>query len=100
MALEHRAYSEKRNFIRMKINTPVQVKVGAETFLARCKDLSGSGLLLLSERELAPGTEVEIHIDQEGENRLPFRATGHVVRADPVNPSGYILGLALTAIHD
>jgi hypothetical protein len=100
MALEHRAYSEKRNFIRMKINTPVQLKVGAETFVARCKDLSGSGILLQSERELAPGTMVEIHIDQEGENRLPFRATGEVVRSDPVNPAGFILGLQLNAIHD
>jgi PilZ domain len=100
MALEHRAYEEKRNFIRMKINTPVQVQAGAEQFVARCKDLSGSGMLLQSERELPLGTTVEIHIAQEGENRLPFNASAQVVRVDAVNPAGFILGLALKAIHD
>ncbi len=100
MALENRAYSEKRNFIRMKINTPVLIKVGSDSFTARCKDLSGSGLLLQSERELVCGTLVEVNIEQEGENRLPFKATAEVVRCDPVNPNGFILGLSLTAIHD
>jgi len=100
MALEHRAYDEKRSFIRMKINTPVQVQLGGEHFTARCKDLSGSGMLLQSDRELALGAQVEVHIDQEGENRLPFNASAQVVRVDAVNPSGYILGLSIKAIHD
>lgn len=100
MALEHRAYDEKRNFIRMKINTPVQVEIGGERFTARCKDLSASGILLQSDRELALGSQVEIHIAQEGENRLPFDASAQVVRVDAVNPSGYILGLSIKAIHD
>lgn len=100
MALEHRAYSEKRNFIRMKINTPVQVRAGEQTFMARCKDLSGSGMLLQSEQELPMGAQVDIHIDQEGENRLPFNATAQVVRVDPLNPTGFILGLAIKAIQE
>lgn len=100
MALEHRAYDEKRNFIRMKINTPVQVQCGGERFTARCRDLSGSGILLQSDRELTLGTEVEIHIDQEGDNLLPFDASAQVVRVDAMNPSGYILGLSIKAIHD
>ena len=100
MVLENRAYSEKRNFIRMKINTPVEIQAGNEKFTARCKDLSGSGVLIQADRALALGTSVEIFIQQEGEKLLPFRATGEVVRVDPVNPSGYILGLSLNAIHD
>lgn len=100
MVLEQRAYSEKRNFIRMKINAPVEVTAGNEKFTARCKDLSGSGILIQTEQALALGTSVEICIPQEGEKLLPFRASGEVVRVDPVNPSGFILGLALSAIHD
>ncbi len=98
--LEQRAYSEKRNFIRMKINAPVEVTAGSETFTARCKDLSGSGILIQTDRALALGTTVGIVIQQEGDKLLPFRATGEVVRVDPVNPSGFILGLSLNAIHD
>lgn len=100
MVLEHRAYNEKRNFIRMKINTPVEIVAGDEKFTARCKDLSGSGVLIQTDRALALGSTVEIVIDQGDEKHLPFRATGEVVRVDPVNPSGFILGLALTAIHE
>jgi len=100
MALEHRAYDEKRSFIRMKINTPVQVIQGEERFTARCKDLSGSGMLLQSDRELPLGAQVEVHIAQEGDNRLPFNASAQVVRVNAVNPSGFILGLAIKAIHD
>lgn len=100
MVLDQRSYNEKRNFIRMKINTPVQVIAGDETFVARCKDLSGSGVLIQTDRALALGTTIEIRIEQDGDKLLPFRASGEVVRVDPVNPSGFILGLALSAIHD
>jgi|KBSSwiStaDraftv2_1062776.scaffolds.fasta_scaffold02966_19 hypothetical protein len=100
MVLEHRAYSEKRSYIRMKINTPIQIEAGGDRFVARCKDLSGSGVLIQTDRALALGTTVEIYIDQDGEKLLPFKATGEVVRVDPVNPSGYILGLSLSAIHE
>ncbi|HET8711372.1 MAG TPA: PilZ domain-containing protein [Spongiibacteraceae bacterium] len=100
MVLEQRTYSEKRNFIRMKINAPVDIKAGNEQFTARCKDLSGSGILIQTDRALALGTSVEVCIQQEGDKLVPFRATGEVVRVDPVNPSGFILGLSLSAIHD
>ncbi|HEY3699256.1 MAG TPA: PilZ domain-containing protein [Spongiibacteraceae bacterium] len=100
MVLEHRAYNEKRNFIRMRINTPIEIQAGGERFTARCKDLSGSGVLIQTDRALALGTAVEIFIQQDGDKLLPFRATGEVVRVDPVNPAGFILGLSLHAIHD
>ena len=32
--------------------------------------------------------------------RAWLEITGEVVRVDPVNPSGFILGLSLHAIHD
>ncbi|HSB96599.1 MAG TPA: PilZ domain-containing protein, partial [Spongiibacteraceae bacterium] len=100
MLQEQRVYDEKRNFIRMKINTLVQVRSDDKEFMARCKDLSGSGMLILAEQALTLGSTVEVCIEPETEKQQRFRASGEVVRVDPVNPSGYILGLALTAIHD
>ena len=43
-----RDYSEKRDFIRMTINTPVEVHSEQEGVVAQgvCNDLSGSGMLL------------------------------------------------------
>lgn len=100
MLLEQRVYDEKRNFIRMKINTLVKVSSEGKEFVARCKDLSGSGMLILAEESVALGSTVEVCIEPETEKHQPFRASGEVVRVDPVNPAGYILGLSLTAIHD
>lgn len=98
--LEQRVYDEKRNFIRMKINTLVQVRSEGRHFEARCKDLSGSGMLILADEALPLGSTVEVCIEPETDKHQEFRASGEVVRLDPVNPAGYILGLALTAIHD
>ena len=63
-----RAYNEKRSFIRMKINTPVEVKVAGNRLQGVCKDLSGSGLLVETREEVALGTDVEVYIDQKGAN--------------------------------
>ncbi len=99
MVLEPRAYSEKRNFIRMKIDTPVQLRCNGETQTAQCRDLSGSGLLLTCTRSLPLDAEVEVHIAQEGENRQPFNASARVVRVDAAD-GAFIVGLALIDIHD
>lgn len=99
MALD-RAQSEKRGFIRMRIDTPVQLTAGSEQFTARCKDLSGSGMLIATERALTPGTELNVTIEQNGDNRLPFRATATVARCEPDPEETYIVGLSLTAIHE
>lgn len=100
MVLEPRTYKEKRNFIRMRIDTPVEVTCNGEQFTARCRDLSGSGMLLACEHSLPADADVTVVIAQEGENRSPFHATGKVVRADPAEEGGYTVGLALTAILD
>jgi c-di-GMP-binding flagellar brake protein YcgR len=100
MLVEQRVYDEKRNFIRMKINTLVQIRSEGKQLVARCKDLSGSGMLILADESLPLGSTVEVCIEPETEKHQAFRASGEIVRVDPVNPAGYILGLSLTAIHD
>lgn len=95
-----RTYDEKRSFIRMRIDTPVQVSHGTRRFAARCKDLSGSGMLIASDHSLAIGDEVEVSIEQEGPNRFPFRASATVSRAEAGAEGEFILGLALTMIHE
>lgn len=100
MLLDNRAWSEKRNFIRMKINTPVNIEHASGSFSARCKDLSGSGMLVESERQLPVGTVVELSIDQDGEKRLPFRATAEVARVEAAGTGHFTIGLSITSIQD
>ena len=52
--IEHN-YSEKRDFIRMKLDTPVTIRCEGRESVALCRDLSASGLLLEAQSELAPG---------------------------------------------
>lgn len=99
MVLDNRAWSEKRNFIRMRINTPVRIQHGSTSFIARCKDLSGSGMLVESDQQLAIGSIVELFIEQEGDKHLPFHATAEVARVEPAD-KGFTLGLFITAIQD
>ncbi|MDX9874071.1 MAG: PilZ domain-containing protein [Spongiibacteraceae bacterium] len=99
MALD-RAYEEKRSFIRMRIDTPVQVTHSGQTFVARCKDLSGAGMLITCDRKLAINDLTEVCIEQEGPNRFPFRASATVSRIEPGAAGEYDIGLTLTEIHD
>lgn len=100
MTSVNRSYSEKRNFIRMRINTPVAISLGGDTFEALCQDLSGSGLLVHARRQLPMGSEVRVHIDPQGENRQAFVATAEVARVEPLDEDRYVIGFAIKAIHD
>jgi hypothetical protein len=100
MLSDNRAWSEKRNFIRMKINAPVNIEHAGSQFVARCKDLSGSGMLVDIEQALPIGAVVQLSIEQEGEKRLPFRATAEVARVEPAGTGSFTIGLSITAIED
>ncbi|WP_369015280.1 PilZ domain-containing protein, partial [Leclercia adecarboxylata] len=46
--LQHeRNYSEKRDFIRMSIETPITLSQGAQTVQGVCQDLSSTGMQVL-----------------------------------------------------
>lgn len=100
MLSEPKSYSEKRSFIRMKVEAPVQLRYGDREFSAICRNLSGSGLLLETDQELPVGATVEICIPQEGDNRVSFEATAEVNRVDAAENGRFIVGLATRAIHD
>lgn len=82
--IEHN-YSEKRDFIRMKLDTPVTIRCEGRESVALCRDLSASGLLLEAQSELAPGDHLRVSIPSTHElsldqildlGRSPARRTG------------------------
>jgi len=64
MTVANRDYQEKRNFIRMKIETPAQVELqdGDKRLSGICRDLSGGGMLVELESALPVGAEVKVQI--------------------------------------
>lgn len=75
--------NEQRDFIRMAVDAPVQVRVaqaaGVVTLAGRCRDLSATGLSLWLAEELAVGTTVQVHMESGGP-AAALNATCEVMR--------------------
>ena len=83
--MSERSYEEKRGFIRMKVDTMVTfTKVdGKERYEGRCRNLSGAGMLLETEKKLEMGDRLKVTIPSEGPDFSPLDAIVEVVRLTP-----------------
>ena len=96
--MSERNYTEKRNFIRMKVDTPVDLIIqgeGARTLKAICKDLSGTGMLVEIDETLEIGTPLRVSITS-GKN--PFEADAEVSRSRTSANGKFIIGLKILEI--
>jgi len=86
MILSERTYEEKRNFIRMKVDTMVtfcKADGGKERYEGRCRNLSGAGMLLETQKKLELGDRLRVTIPSEGPDFSPLDAIVEVVRVIP-----------------
>lgn len=102
MELTSRQYHEKRNFIRMKMETPIDVLTSQRSSTRGiCHNLSGGGLLISMAEALPLGTEIEVTIRSKfGQNPM-LRAEALVQRLhlDPELPSSRCqMGLQITRL--
>ncbi len=98
MSTTERIYTEKRTFIRMRVDTPVLLTHTDDSsqYDGICKDLSGAGMLVEVNQQIPLGTQLSIEIKS---GKTPFSAIGEVARIK-TSPSGnYIHGLKLSEIH-
>lgn len=79
-----RAQQEKRDFIRMKIDTPLRAQITGDGIAAEglCHELSGGGMKIATEHYLEPGTELEVTITSEHGHSPTLRAKTQVVRTE------------------
>jgi len=98
-----RQYDEKRNFIRMKVDTSITfTKIeGRERYEARCRNLSGAGMLLETEKKLTLGDRLRVTVPSEGPNFTPLDAIVEVVRVDAL-PSmhKFMIGVVIRQIDN
>lgn len=95
-----RDYEEKRDFIRMQLDCPVQCTDlrNGERFMGQAKDLSGKGLCLELTRNLPPGAMLEVRIEPAKVVVPPLHAIVEVMRVEPdVSGERFRIG---TAIHE
>jgi hypothetical protein len=99
MSLFDRSFSEKRNFIRMKVNTPVSIEHAGKTYTASCLDLSADGMSIETSDSFHLGDELKVSIDQDGENRQSFHAITEVARvSESLDRSTFNVGLYIKEV--
>ena len=102
MALFNRNFTEKREFIRMKVNTPAQFKLPGDdqTFEATCHDLSGGGMLLGVGKDMSLDNEVEVTLVAGKTPATYLHALCKITRIEEGPEDTQMVGLAFSEIFD
>jgi c-di-GMP-binding flagellar brake protein YcgR len=101
MSIHDRDYSEKRDFIRMKVNTPAQILIETDdepSYKATCNDLSGGGMSITIDKELAMNSEVTVTITSDHSHSPMLKAHCCVARVEAQDDGSYSIGLEIKDI--
>lgn len=81
MNLANRNYHEKRCYIRMKVETPIDVLVDGQAPLrGTCHNLSGGGMLISLSETLPLGTQLEVSVSSNHGHNPVLKAVAQVSR--------------------
>ena len=99
MASFDRNYNEKRDFIRMKINSEVTISQAGDKHSGICRDLSGAGMSVETDYAFSTGSKLDVAIEQKGDTHLPFHASAEVTRVDEIEEGKFLIGLSILEIQ-
>ena len=68
------AYEEKRNFIRMKMDSPLSLTLSDRALEGVCIDLSGTGMCIEMTEELQLGDQAVAHLPSQQNQISSFNA--------------------------
>lgn len=93
MTLQKRDFQEKRDFIRMNVNTKADLILQDGTsFKVTCEDLSSTGLKIKAEESIANGVNATIHINSGGGETNDLKAEVKICRVEEVSENQYDVG--------
>ncbi len=100
MSSAMRDYSEKRDFIRMQVDTEIDLLVeGSDARLkGRCVDLSATGMAVQINEELGEGTCVHASLASHNPEFPPFETLARVLRCEQ-QEQGWIVGLEIEKVE-
>ncbi|MGF6694946.1 MULTISPECIES: PilZ domain-containing protein [Pseudomonas] len=99
MSLDDRNYSEKRDFIRMQVQTKAILEHAGQQYPALCLDLSSTGMQLEVNAKLAVGERVRVLIPSEHSALKGLEADTEVVRIGENANGNQTLGLAIISMR-
>lgn len=91
-----RAHTEKRDFIRMKIDAPLKAQIKTEGLELQgwCHELSGGGMQLVTQQALPQDEELIVSIASEHGHSPSLTARAKVIRCQ-AEEGAYRSGLAV-----
>lgn len=100
MGTHDKNYSEKRDYIRMKISAPLNAKLSVETNVIEglCRDLSGGGMQVETNVSVPVGTNLEVEVSSSHGHNPTLKAKAKVVRLTAGDGENYLLGLEIIQV--
>ncbi|MDR2307089.1 MAG: PilZ domain-containing protein [Paucimonas sp.] len=92
-------YSEKRDFIRMRIDTEVSLLHAGQVISATCIDLSSSGMQIEAPQRFKVGDQIDVRIDSEHPALKDLQASTEVVWIADQPGGAQKFGLRILAMH-
>jgi hypothetical protein len=93
-----RIYSEKRDYIRMQMEASITLHHDGQETLARCLDLSSTGMQVEATSSLVMGQQVTVHIASEHDKLAGLNAQTEVVRIIDLGDGRQSLGLTILSM--
>ena len=94
-----RQYHEKRDYIRMEINSPLTLTLSdSHKISGLCMNLSGVGMLIQVPEPLEIGLEAEVHLPSYQQSFPPLTARVKVQRLEANDGKEFCYGTAILEI--
>lgn len=95
-----RDYSEKRDYIRMKVNARLRItrEDNQATLTGVCRDLSGTGMLLEVSEAIPEGTRLHTSLPSQNDNFPAFESLVSVLRCTDQGGGRYLLGVNIDEV--
>jgi hypothetical protein len=93
-------FFEKRDFYRMVVDGEVRYRIDGESQVSSgsVKNLSNSGLMMASDREITPGTKITVAIIPGHAITPPLMAEAKVIRCDSGDSSQFNIACTIERI--
>lgn len=102
MTMLSRTYDEKRDFIRMRVDTEIILTVDGsnEQLKGYCRDLSGTGMLIEVEKELAEGAICHTTLASTNSAFPSLDACIKILRCEQLGEDKFHLGTEIVQIEN
>ena len=99
--LNSRNWDEKRDFIRMKVNTEITLSLNDSdrNVVGYCRDLSGTGMLIEVDEEIGTGDTCQTSLPSAGDSFSSLDATLKILRCTQVSDNKFEIGTEIIEIE-